>query len=35
VEMEAMTACILADALLRHRGQTGGGAFSPGTRERR
>ncbi|MES2895591.1 MAG: chorismate synthase [Pseudomonadota bacterium] len=28
--VEAMTACVLADALLRHRAQTGGGAFSPG-----
>ena len=28
--VEAMTACVLADAFLRHRGQTGGGAFSPG-----
>ena len=28
--VEAMTACVLADALLRHRGQTGGGAFVPG-----
>jgi chorismate synthase len=27
---EAMMACVLADAFLRHRGQTGGGAFSPG-----
>jgi chorismate synthase len=27
---EAMTACVLADAWLRHRGQTGGGAFQPG-----
>jgi len=25
-----MTACVLADAFLRHRGQTGGGAFAPG-----
>src|SRR5439155_1580877 len=33
--VEAMTACVLADAFLRHRGQTGGGAFRPGTRERR
>ena len=32
--VEAMTACVLADAFLRHRGQTGGGAFAPGTRER-
>ncbi len=28
--VEAMTACVLADAFLRHRAQTGGGAFSPG-----
>jgi len=28
--VEAMVACVLADALLRHRGQTGGGAYSPG-----
>jgi len=28
---EAMMACVLADAFLRHRGQTGGGAFRPGT----
>jgi chorismate synthase len=28
--VEAMVACTLADAYLRHRGQTGGGAFSPG-----
>jgi chorismate synthase len=27
---EAMTACVLADAMLRHRAQTGGGAFTPG-----
>jgi chorismate synthase len=27
--VEAMTACVLADAFLRHRGQTGGGAFQP------
>jgi chorismate synthase len=27
---EAMLACVLADAMLRHRGQTGGGAFVPG-----
>jgi len=27
---EAMMACVLADAFLRHRGQTGGGAFMPG-----
>jgi chorismate synthase len=29
--VEAMTACVLADAFLRHRGQTGGGAFQPGS----
>jgi chorismate synthase len=28
--VEAMTACVLADAFLRHRGQTGGGVFVPG-----
>ena len=28
--VEAMTACVLADAFLRHRGQTGGGAHRPG-----
>jgi chorismate synthase len=28
--VEAMIACVLADAFLRHRGQTGGGAFQPG-----
>ena len=28
---EAMVACVLADAYLRHRAQTGGGAFSPGS----
>ncbi|MGC1303508.1 MAG: chorismate synthase, partial [Caulobacteraceae bacterium] len=27
---EAMTACVLADALLGHRAQTGGGAYAPG-----
>jgi chorismate synthase len=27
---EAVTACVLADAWLRHRAQTGGGAFRPG-----
>jgi chorismate synthase len=27
---EAMMACVLADAFLRHRGQTGGGAVRPG-----
>ena len=33
--VEAMVACVLADAFLRHRGQTGGGAFAPGARGRR
>ena len=28
--VEAMTACVLADAFLRHRAQTGGAAFAPG-----
>jgi chorismate synthase len=28
--VEAMTACVLADAFLRHRGQVGRGAFAPG-----
>ncbi|HKP77773.1 MAG TPA: chorismate synthase [Phenylobacterium sp.] len=28
--VEAMVACVLADAFLRHRGQTGGEAFRPG-----
>jgi chorismate synthase len=28
--VEAMTACVLADAFLRHRGQTGGAAPPPG-----
>jgi chorismate synthase len=28
--VEAMVACVLADALLRHRGQTGGAVFQPG-----
>jgi chorismate synthase len=28
--VEAMTACVLADAFLRHRGQVGGAVFSPG-----
>ena len=32
---EAMLACVLADAYLRHRGQTGGGAFVPGQAGRR
>jgi chorismate synthase len=30
--VEAMVACVLADAFLRHRAQTGGGAFLPGNR---
>jgi chorismate synthase len=30
--VEAMTACVLADAFLRHRAQAGGAAFEPGTR---
>lgn len=33
--VEAMTACVLADAFLRHRAQTGGGAFIPGRTGRR
>jgi len=33
--VEAMTACVLADAFLRHRGQTGAGAFTPGVDSRR
>jgi chorismate synthase len=33
--VEAMLACGLADAFLRHRGQTGGGAFHPGEQGRR
>jgi chorismate synthase len=33
--VEAMAACVLADALLMHRAQTGGGAFKPGGRDRR
>jgi chorismate synthase len=33
--VEAMTACVLADAFLRHRAQTGGGAFWPGGGGRR
>ncbi len=33
--VEAMTACVLADAFLRHRAQTGGGAFVPGKTGRR
>ncbi|MFC3071013.1 chorismate synthase [Phenylobacterium soli] len=32
--VEAMTACVLADAFLRHRAQTGGGAFAPGASAR-
>jgi chorismate synthase len=28
--VEAMVACVLADAFLRHRGQTGGAIFQPG-----
>ena len=32
--VEAMAACVLADALLMHRAQTGGGTFRPGGRER-
>jgi chorismate synthase len=32
--VEAMAACVLADALLMHRAQTGGGAFKPGGRDR-
>ncbi|MDB5494000.1 MAG: chorismate synthase [Phenylobacterium sp.] len=32
--VEAMVACVLADAFLRHRGQTGGGAFAPGASAR-
>jgi chorismate synthase len=32
---EAMMACVLADAFLRHRAQTGGGAFHPGETLRR
>jgi chorismate synthase len=30
--VEAMVACVLADAFLRHRGQTGGAVFTPGDR---
>jgi chorismate synthase len=33
--VEAMVACVLADAFLRHRAQTGGGAFRPGPRPTR
>ncbi|WP_395674509.1 chorismate synthase [Phenylobacterium sp.] len=32
--VEAMVACVLADAFLRHRGQTGGGAFQPAAKGR-
>jgi chorismate synthase len=32
--VEAMAACVLADAFLRHRAQTGGGAFAPGRSSR-
>jgi chorismate synthase len=32
--VEAMVACVLADAFLMHRAQTGGGAFVPGHRGR-
>ncbi len=32
--VEAMVACVLADAFLRHRAQTGGGAFGPGKTQR-
>jgi chorismate synthase len=32
---EAVMACVLADAFLRHRAQTGGGAFPPGGGPRR
>jgi chorismate synthase len=33
--VEAMLACVLADAFLRHRAQTGGGAFVPGAERQR
>jgi chorismate synthase len=33
--VEAMMACVLADAMLMHRAQTGGGAFTPGQTGRR
>jgi len=33
--VEAMAACVLADAMLMHRAQTGGGAFTPGGEGRR
>lgn len=32
--VEAMAACVLADAMLMHRAQTGGGAFRPGSTDR-
>jgi chorismate synthase len=32
--VEAMAACVLADAMLMHRAQTGGGAYRPGSSER-
>ena len=32
--VEAMVACVLADAFLRHRGQVGGGAVQPGASDR-
>ena len=32
--VEAMAACVLADAMLMHRAQTGGGAFAPGSEGR-
>jgi chorismate synthase len=32
---EAVMACVLADAFLRHRAQTGGGVFRPGEKSRR
>jgi chorismate synthase len=33
--VEAMTALVLADAMMMHRAQTGGGAFAPGAMGRR
>ena len=33
--VEAMMACALADAFLRHRAQTGGGVYSPGAMDNR
>jgi chorismate synthase len=33
--VEAMTALVLADAMLMHRAQTGGGSFAPGASDRR